>query len=110
MCGSTIVESLDVADARQPLVHPLHILVERQIMGKRSRVDLGGQIPFLQTHRLDLLVQLLGDFDEAPAINFAIPLKLPQLAAKLKQRSNQILELILINAIRWLRCAPITTM
>jgi len=55
----------------------------------------------------DFLVELLGDLDEASAVNLAEPLEVPELCSELEQSSHDFLHLILVESSYNIRDAAV---
>ena len=78
-------------------------------MRESARVHFRSKVTLLSTHPGNLLVQLLGDFDKASTIDFAIPLELSEQTTELEKGVHKISNLIFIQSIGNLRGSPIAT-
>ncbi len=85
-----LTESESSVNFRSPKMesHSLILVVawsELNIRCERRRIHLCREVSLLRFSSRNLLVELLGDFDEATAIDLTVPLQLTKLSSKLPE-------------------------
>lgn len=95
---------------RQPCVDAGHILRQTRTRCKCSWLDSSCDVSLLRTGAVDLLVQLLCDFDKTASVDLAEPLQLAQLTPKFEQSCDEIVELFPVQVILYLGCAVVSIM
>lgn len=98
MRGARVIRDLLVTQYGQPVVDFVERLGDASIGSERTRIDLGFEVHLLCLN-LDLFVQFLGDLNEPTAVHLAVPLQFAQLAAQLEQGRQQVLHVVVIQAL-----------
>lgn len=86
-----------ISQYREPFVNLVDHPSNGGVFGEGLRVNLGSDVTMLSGRVRDLLVQLLGDLDEASAVDLAKPLEVSHLVSQLEESSHQFLDLVVVQ-------------